>query len=142
MSSGKPAKDPRTGRFLPRVPRAATPGAAETQAGAGTSARPRARKAVRTKLGELFLEDMLCAWESRGAAAIHALIEKSPHDFLKAVASLMPKDVTVNVNQIGEMTDEQLLERIRKLDAKIKPFLAAQGADGTGDGDRAAAEHE
>ena len=96
MSIGKPAKDPKTGRFLPRVPGAATP------------VRTRARKAVRTKLGELFLEDMLVAWESRGAAAIHALIEKSPHDFLKAVASLMPKDVNVNVNQIGEMTDAHL----------------------------------
>lgn len=136
LSIGKPAKDPKTGRFLPRGPRAGAP------IGAGTPARTRARKAVRSKLGELFLEDMLVAWESRGAAAIHALIEKSPHDFLKAVASLMPKDVNVNVNQIGEMTDEQLLERIRKLDATIKPFLAAQGADGAGDGDRAAAEHQ
>lgn len=136
MSIGKQAKDPKTGRFLPRA------SATVTRTATGAPVRPRARKAVRSKLGELFLEDMLCAWESRGAAAIHALIEKSPHDFLKAVASLMPKDLTVNVNQIGEMTDEQLLERIRKLDAKIKPFLAAQGADGTGDGDRAEAEQQ
>ncbi|WP_312362547.1 hypothetical protein [Ensifer sp.] len=136
MSITGPAKDPKTGRFLPRE------GRAEAPAGTAPPSRTRARKAVRSKLGELFLEDMLCAWESRGAAAIHALIEKNPHDFLKAVASLMPKDVTVNVNQIGEMTDEQLLERIRKLDAKIKPFLAASGADGAGDGDRAQAEHE
>ncbi|KSV75459.1 MULTISPECIES: hypothetical protein [Sinorhizobium/Ensifer group] len=128
--TSKPAKDPKTGRFLPRADRA------------GAVIRPRARKAVRTKLGELFLEDMLSAWESRGAAAIHALIEKNPHDFLKAVAALMPKDVTINANQIGEMTDEQLLQRIRKLDQTIRPFLAAQGADGAGDGDRAPAEHE
>ncbi|MEI3852105.1 MULTISPECIES: hypothetical protein [Ensifer] len=126
----RPAKDPKTGRFLPRA------------GGNGPSIRPRARKAVRSKLGELFLEDMLSAWEARGAAAIHALIEKNPHDFLKAVAALMPKDVTINANQIGEMTDEQLLDRIRKLDQTIRPFLAAQGADGAGDGDRAAAEHE
>lgn len=128
--TGKPAKDPKTGRFLPRSDRA------------GASIRPPARKAVRTKLGELFLEDMLSAWEARGAAAIHALIEKNPHDFLKAVAALMPKDVTINANQIGEMTDEQLLQRIRKLDQTIRPFLNAQGADGAGDGDRAAAEHQ
>lgn len=104
--------------------------------------RARTRKAVRTKLGELFLEDMLSAWESRGAAAIHALIEKNPNDFLKTIAALMPKDVTINPNQMGEMTDEQLLERIRKLDQTIRPFLAASGADGTDDGDRAQAEHE
>ncbi|MGT2443464.1 hypothetical protein ACU4I5_12940 [Ensifer adhaerens] len=104
--------------------------------------RARTRKAVRTKLGELFLEDMLSAWESRGAAAIHALIEKNPNDFLKTIAALMPKDVTINPNQMGEMTDEQLLERIRKLDQTIRPFLAASGADGTDDGDRAAAENQ
>lgn len=126
----RPAKDPKTGRFLPRSDRATA------------TSRPRARKTMRIKLGELFLEDMLSAWEARGAAAIHALIEKNPHDFLKAVAALMPKDVTVNANQIGEMTDEQILDRIRKLDQTIRPFLAAQGADGSGDGDRAAAEHE
>ncbi|WP_143348256.1 hypothetical protein [Ensifer adhaerens] len=126
----KPAKDPKTGRFLPR-------------SGQGTTIpRPRTRKAVRSKLGELFLEDMLSAWEARGAAAIHALIEKSPNDFLKTIAALMPKDVAINPNQMGEMTDEQLLERIRKLDQTIRPFLAASGADGTGDGDRAAAENE
>ncbi|MGF6156347.1 hypothetical protein M2267_001590 [Ensifer sp. KUDG1] len=89
----KPAKDPKTGRFLPR------------SEGGGAVPRARTRKAVRTKLGELFLEDMLSAWEARGAAAIHALIEKNPNDFLKTIAALMPKDVTINANQIGEMTD-------------------------------------
>ncbi|MEI2296758.1 hypothetical protein [Ensifer sp. MJa1] len=134
----RPAKDPKTGRFLPRSERAGA-GVAE---GAGAVPRSRARKAVRNKLGELFLEDMLSAWEARGAAAIHALIEKNPNDFLKTIAALMPKDVTIHANQIGEMTDEQLIKRIQKLDQTIRPFLASQGTDGTGDGDRAAAADE
>ncbi|HEV7308753.1 hypothetical protein [Ensifer sp.] len=125
-----PAKDPKTGRFLPRA------------GSASAIPRPRARKAVRSKLGELFLEDMLSAWEARGAAAIDALIEKNPNDFLKTIAALMPKDVSINANQIGEMTDEQLLQRIQKLDQTIRPFLHASGADGTGNGDRAQAENE
>ncbi|HEV7317671.1 MAG TPA: hypothetical protein VGO04_03555 [Ensifer sp.] len=126
----RPAKDPKTGRFLPCNERARS------------VIRPRARKAVRNKLGELFLEDMLSAWESRGAAAIHALIEKNPNDFLKTIAALMPKDATIHANQIGEMTDEQLIRRIHTLDQTIRPFLDAQGADGTGDGDRAQAENQ
>lgn len=123
MSDKKPEKDDKTGRFL------------TGNIGGG---RP---KGARAKLGELFLEDMLTAWESKGAAAIHTVIEKRPQDFLKVVASLMPKDLNVNINQIGEMTDEQLLDRLRKLDATIKPFLATHAEDGDSAGDRAPTAH-
>jgi len=108
----------------------------------GQSGNPAGRpKGARNKLGELFLEDLLAAWESQGPAAIKTVIEKKPQDFLKVVASLMPKDLNVNVNTIGEMTDEQLLDRIRKLDATIQPFLATQGENGTGGGDRKKTTH-
>lgn len=110
----------------------------EHQFKAGNPGRP---KGARNRLGEMFIEDLLSAWESKGAAAIHTVIEKRPQDFLRVVASLMPKDLNVNVNQIGEMTDEQLLDRIRKLDATIQPFLASHGEDGNSDGDRAPTAH-
>ncbi len=119
----------KTGRGNPPV---------EHQFKPGNPGRP---KGARNKLGEMFIEDVLAAWESKGAAAIHTVIEKRPQDFLKVVASLLPKDLNVNINQIGEMTDEQLLDRIRKLDATIQPFLSAHGEDGTGDGDRAPTAH-
>lgn len=104
----------------------------------GNPGRP---KGARAKLGEAFLEDLLHAWESQGPAVIQTVIEKRPQDFLKVVASLMPKDLNINVNQIGEMTDEQLIERIRKLDAAIQPFLSAHGEDGASGGDRAPTAH-
>jgi hypothetical protein len=108
----------------------------------GQSGNPNGRpKGARNRLGEAFIEDLLAAWESRGASAITSVIDKRPQDFLKVVASLMPKDLNVNVNQIGEMTDEQLIDRIRKLDATIGPFLAAQGTDGIGGGNRQKTTH-
>ncbi|TBY60154.1 hypothetical protein E0H46_31790 [Rhizobium leguminosarum bv. viciae] len=108
----------------------------------GQSGNPNGRpKGARNKLGELFLEDLLTAWEASGPAAIQTVIEKRPQEFLKVVASLMPKDLNVNVNNMGEMTDEQLLDRIRKLDATIQPFLASQGADGNDAGDRKKTTH-
>ncbi|SDP08860.1 hypothetical protein [Phyllobacterium sp. OV277] len=110
----------------------------EHQFKVGNTGRP---KGTRNKLGEAFLEDLLAAWESKGPAVIHTVIEKRPQDFLKVVASLMPKDLNVNVNQMGEMTDEQLLDRIRKLDATIKPFLDAHGADGADGGDTTPTAH-
>lgn len=115
------ADDPRkngkeTGKGKPPV---------EYQFKPGNPGRP---KGARSKLGEAFIEDLLAAWESQGPAAIQTVIEKRPQDFLKVVASLMPKDLNVNINQMDDLTDEQLLERIRTLDAAIRPFLDAEGA--------------
>lgn len=112
----KPGKDDKTGRFLP--------------GNNGFGGRP---KGSRNKLGEAFLEDMLHAWESRGPEAIEAVINTKPDAFLKVVAMLMPKEMNVNINQLEQVTDEQLLARMRKLDEQIRPFLAAlpeSGASG------------
>jgi hypothetical protein len=130
MPDEKPRKNgDKTGKPTPPI---------EHQFKPGNPGRP---KGARNRLGEAFIEDLLAAWESRGASAITSVIDKRPQDFLKVVASLMPKDLNVNVNQIGEMTDEQLIDRIRKLDATIGPFLAAHGTDGTGGGNRQKTTH-
>ncbi len=104
----------------------------------GNPGRP---KGARNRLGEQFLEDLLASWETDGPTAIKRVIEKRPQDYLRVVASILPKDINVNVNQIESMTDEQLVERIRKLDATIRPFLDAQGAGGTGGGDKPQTAH-
>lgn len=119
----KPEQDDQTGRFL------------SGNIGGG---RP---KGARSKLGEAFLEDILASWEAEGPAAIRRVIEKRPQDYLRVVASLMPKEMNVNVNQLDTMSDDQLVERIRKLDSTIRPFLDAQGEGGTGAGDRAPTAH-
>ncbi len=116
-------KDEKTGRFL---------------TGNNGGGRP---KGARSKLGEAFLEDLLQSWEDQGPAVIQKVIETKPEAYLKVVASLMPKDLNINVNQIGELTDEQLLERLRKLDATIQPFLSSHAEDGDSAGDRAPTAH-
>ncbi|MDW6020255.1 hypothetical protein SAZ10_00600 [Mesorhizobium sp. BAC0120] len=88
---------------------------------------------ARSELGEAFLEDVLAAWEGQGPAAIQRMIDERPQDFVKMVTSLLPRDLNVNFNPIEQMTDEQLVERIRKLDAAIRPFLdALDNAEGNG----------
>ncbi len=111
-----PAKDEKTGRFL------------TGNIGGG---RP---KGSRNKLGEEFLQDMLHAWQTQGQEVIARVIEERPQDFMKVVASLLPRDVNLNVNSMEEVTDDELLRRIRDLDATIRPFLDAQGAAGTRQG--------
>jgi hypothetical protein len=101
----------------------------------GNSGRANAARSIgaRGELGEAFLADVLAAWESQGSAAIQRMIDERPQDFVKMVTSLMPRDLKVNFNPIEQMTDEQLLERIRKLDAAIRPFLdALDNAQGNG----------
>ena len=119
----KPEKDDKTGRFL------------TGNIGGG---RP---KGSRNKLGEAFLEDMLADWEANGPAAIREVRETKPDAYLKVVASILPKDLNVNINQTDHMTDEQLVERIRSLDAAIRPFLALEGEDRAGSGAGPATAH-
>jgi hypothetical protein len=47
------------------------------------------------------------------------------------VASLLPKDVNLNVNNLDSLTDEQLLARLRRLTEEAAPLLAkaAEGDD-------------
>ena len=104
----------------------------------GNAGKP---KGSRNKLGEEFLKDMLSAWQAHGPSVIERVSEERPQDFLKVVASLLPRDVNLNVNTMDEVTDDELLQRIRDLDATIRPFLDAQGEAGTRQGAGAPTAH-
>jgi len=84
---------------------------------------------------------MLADWEANGPAAIVKVRTEKPDAYLKVVASILPKDLNVNFNPADTMTDEQLIERIRSLDAAIRPFLDAEGTGGTGDSSGPATAH-
>lgn len=118
-----------TGKPMPPV---------EHQFKPGNPGRP---KGARNKLGEAFIEDLLHSWEAQGPAVIQRVIQEKPDQYLKVVASLMPKDLNVNLNQMDDMTDEQLIKRVRSLDAAIRPFLDAQGASDTPGGTGKATAH-
>jgi hypothetical protein len=53
-------------------------------------------KGARSKLGEAFLEDLRDAWEERGAEALRRCAEEEPAQFVRVVASLLPKDININ----------------------------------------------
>jgi hypothetical protein len=92
----------------------------------GQSGNPAGRpKGSRNKLSEQFLTDVLNEWEQHGAVAVSDMREKSPGDFVKMVASLLPKDVNLNLtDNLSELSDDELLGEIRKLHASLAPFLA------------------
>lgn len=94
-------------------------------------------KGAKHRLQEDFIKDVQAAWEAKGAEAITMMIADKPGDFVKMVASLMPKEATLNINDNSEMTDDELAERVRSLATQLSPFLfggtgdATEGTDST-----------
>lgn len=65
----------------------------------GQSGNPAGRKlGSRNKLGEAFLADMFDAWKAQGVDAIRRVIDERPQDFLKVVASILPKEIVGEIN--------------------------------------------
>lgn len=104
----------------------------------GNPGRP---KGSRNKLGEQFIEDLYADWQSHGVSTLERVRNEKPDQYLKVVASILPKDLNVNINQMDDLTDEQLIQRIRSLDSAIRPFLAAQGTSDTDGGTRQTQTH-
>ena len=52
---------------------------------------------ARSKLGEKFLADLYEHWQQHGAEVIERVCRDDPGTYLKIIASVIPKEVTLNV---------------------------------------------
>ena len=84
----------------------------------GQGGRP---KGSRNKLGEAFLDELFQDFTAHGPAAIVRCREENPAVYLKIIASLLPRQLNVDTNPYDEMSDDDLLRRIRELNALIGP---------------------
>jgi hypothetical protein len=99
----------------------------------GQSGNPAGRpKGSRNKLGEAFIEKLLEDFEAEGAAAIIRCRNEKPDAYLKVIASILPKEL--KISNESDLSDDQLIERIRQLDSVIRPFLGAEGESGVSGG--------
>lgn len=95
----------------------------------GQSGNPKGRpKGARNKLGEQFLEALQEDFEAHGVKAIVEVRETKPDAYLKVIASLMPKEMNLNVNRLEELSDADLIARMKELHEAIGPLLAGGGA--------------
>lgn len=85
----------------------------------GQSGNPAGRpKGARAKLGEAFLIDMQSAWKARGKDAIEAVIDDKPDQFLKVVASILPKELSLDEETTDALADVILQRRKRVVEAQ------------------------
>ena len=98
----------------------------------GQSGNPTGRpKGSRNKLGEAFLADMLADWETNGKAVIEKVRAEKPDQYLKVVASILPKELNVRVNEFDDLTDDQLARQLAAIASQLAGAGVALGA-GTG----------
>jgi hypothetical protein len=81
----------------------------------GNVGGPGRKPGSRNKLGEAFLEDLLDAWNEHGATALERCATEEPAQFVRVVASLMPKDINLNV----ALDPGEFVERFRSAQAML-----------------------
>lgn len=100
----------------------------------GQSGNPAGKpKGSRTKLAESFWSDLYDKWLDHGSAAIQAMIEDKPGDFVKVVASQMPKEFLVKTDALNEISDEDLAEFIATLRHLASAGNTKKSRNGTGE---------
>lgn len=75
----------------------------------GQSGNPKGKpKGSRNKLGEAFLDALQADFQEHGVVAIQTVREERPHEYLKVVASILPKELNVRTDALNEMSDDDL----------------------------------
>ncbi|SJM30450.1 hypothetical protein [Mesorhizobium delmotii] len=88
------------------------------------SGRPRRAKKT---LADGFLEAIRADFRAHGAGVIAEVRTEKPDQYLKIVLSVLPKDLHLNINSLEALSDDEIRQRIRGLEAVLRPFLAKPG---------------
>lgn len=94
----------------------------------GNPGRP---KGSRNKLGEAFVQALHDDFQQHGVKTIETVRTERPHEYLKVVASLLPKQVEIKEDAFGDLTDDQLAAIIAAVGATLG--VSSEGESGTGE---------
>lgn len=121
----KPKPDPSTARAAPKQlePHLFRPGQSGNPAGRA--------KGSRNKLGEAFILALHDDFQAHGVAAIETVRKDRPHEYLKVVASILPKQVEIKEGAFDGVSDEELAALV----AAARSALGVADDGGPGDGD-------
>ena len=90
----------------------------------GKSGNPHGRpKGSRNRLGEQFLEALAEDFAEHGPTAIVACRAEKPTEYVKVVASLLPKELLVRKDPVDELSDQEIADALDLL----RGFVARGG---------------
>src|SRR4029434_8610834 len=78
----------------------------------------------RNKLSEGFVAALYDDFQDHGSAALAACRAEKPDVYLRVIASLLPRDVSVKVQQLDDLSDDQLMRKLAVLTEMARPLLA------------------
>jgi Family of unknown function (DUF5681) len=91
----------------------------------GTSGNPAGRpRGSRNKLSDDFVAALYDDFQDHGSAAIAACRVEKPDVYVRVIASLLPRDVSIKVQQLDDLTDDQLMRKLAVLTEMARPLLA------------------
>jgi hypothetical protein len=91
----------------------------------GTSGNPAGRpRGSRNRLSEDFVAALYDDFQDHGSAAIAACRAEKPDVYVRVIAGLLPKDMTIKVQELDNLTDDQLLRKLAVLTEMARPLLA------------------
>lgn len=85
-------------------------------------------KGARNRLSVAFLEAFAKDFEEHGEAAIITVRAERPHEYLKVVAALMPKEFEINDNRLAELPDDELAAVIDYIRSRLANRLGDTGS--------------
>lgn len=92
----------------------------------GKSGNPSGRpKGARSRLSDRFLGDLADHWSKNGKEALQAAYEKNPVEYVRVVASLLPKNVAVDVDVKYERI-ERVIVPAKVIEHDPLPVIEAQ----------------
>jgi len=92
------------------------PGSKSTYFAVGNNANPGGKPAKsRNRLQGTFLRTLADDFEVNGKQAIVTMRLEKPAEYIKVIASLMPKEVEITTTPLDEMTDDQIDQALAAL---------------------------
>ena len=102
------------------------------QAGAEWKGNAKGRpKGSRNKLGEDFISALQESFSQHGPATIEQVRTERPHEYLKVVASILPKELNVRTDALNEMSDDDLAAILGAVQSAVLAGAYAQAGSGS-----------
>ncbi len=91
----------------------------------GTPKQGGRAKGVRNKLSHTFLNDLLEEWNAHGKEALRIMRMEDPVRFSIMVGSLLPKEMTIEVGPLQEISDDQLTAYLEYADRQLTSLIGS-----------------